>query len=157
MTPCCSERACRFGGTYRLHLQGRKVNQAINRHTPNPAIRLILLISYFAFSPILKMEANFSSESSGLLRNTRTLQFTRRYSALFLLCDELGQSTSGPLVGFSGPSEGLLLLRQWETLALLHKQRTYRALGLCQENVSSVRVWSQAVTALCGLLDCNSV
>jgi hypothetical protein len=28
--PCNSERAQRFGGTYRLHLQGRRVSQALN-------------------------------------------------------------------------------------------------------------------------------
>jgi hypothetical protein len=34
VTPCSSESAWRFGGTYRLHLQDRRVNQGGNQEKP---------------------------------------------------------------------------------------------------------------------------
>jgi hypothetical protein len=63
---CSSEKARRFGRTYRLHLHGRRVNQARG-----------LLASYFslvsclAYSSALKMESLYSSKTSTFLRATR--------------------------------------------------------------------------------------
>jgi hypothetical protein len=65
VTPRISERTRRFGATYRLHLQGRRVNQARNKS------RLNLLFSCLAYYLTLKMEAICSSEASRFLRTTR--------------------------------------------------------------------------------------
>jgi hypothetical protein len=63
-TPCSSERARRFGGTWRLHLQGWKVSQARNQQKLISSLSLVLLVTYLAYFSALKMEATCSFESS---------------------------------------------------------------------------------------------
>jgi hypothetical protein len=47
VTPYSSDRASRFGGTYRLHLQGRRVSQV----RPTPAVRFSLLLAWPTLQP----------------------------------------------------------------------------------------------------------
>jgi hypothetical protein len=59
VTPCRSQRAQRFGGTYRLHLQDHKATQAKNLEEAGD---LSLLDSLLASSSTLKMECKALSE-----------------------------------------------------------------------------------------------
>jgi hypothetical protein len=61
----------RFGGTYRLHLQGGRISQARNHLCFPPAF---ILVSCFAYFSTLKMEATCASETSVDFQRT-----TRRY------------------------------------------------------------------------------
>jgi hypothetical protein len=74
ITPCRPLKVSRhFEGTYRLHLQGRKISRARNQHesTFSPAFTLI---SCSAYSSTLKIEAICSSETSFDFQGT-----TQRY------------------------------------------------------------------------------
>jgi hypothetical protein len=63
ITPCSPLKANRrFGGTYRLHPQGRKVSRARNQQLCLPPA--FTLVSCSVYSPTLKMEAICSSETS---------------------------------------------------------------------------------------------
>jgi hypothetical protein len=61
----------RFGGTYRLHLQSRRISRAKNQREIRCQAELA---SCSAYSSTMKMEAIFSSETSGDFQRT-----TRRY------------------------------------------------------------------------------
>jgi hypothetical protein len=65
--PCSPVKVSwRFGGTCRFHLQDRRDSQARNNAAP------FMLVSCFAYSSALKMEATCSSEMSlDFYRNTR--------------------------------------------------------------------------------------
>jgi hypothetical protein len=54
----------RFGGTYRRHLQGRRVSQGRNQHEAGSKQSRSMPVSFFAFSSTLKMGAICSSETS---------------------------------------------------------------------------------------------
>lgn len=69
-TPCSPVRVHRrFEGTYCLHLQERKLNQARNQH--GSACQLLLLVYCLAFSSTLEMKAMCCSETSGVLGTTQ--------------------------------------------------------------------------------------
>lgn len=67
---CSSETAPRFGATYHLHHQGRRVNLQL------------LLIYCFAYFSVSKMGAIFSSETLGSLRIARHYDSQDRVSCL---------------------------------------------------------------------------
>jgi hypothetical protein len=72
ITPCSAFKVNRrFGGTYRLHLQGRKISGARNRRESRWKAELCFPPVYFS---IMKMEATLSSETSADFQRT-----TRRY------------------------------------------------------------------------------
>jgi hypothetical protein len=73
-----------FGGTCRLHLQGRKVSWERNqRESLSPAFTLV---SCSAYSSALKMEAICSSETTGDFKRTtwRYIQKTELFNYLFI-------------------------------------------------------------------------
>jgi hypothetical protein len=61
VAPCSTERVGRFGGTYRLNLQGRRANSPCH----------LILVSYLSSTSTLQMEAIFSAETSGSVRIIR--------------------------------------------------------------------------------------
>jgi hypothetical protein len=62
ITPCSLLRVSRrFGRTYRLHVQGRKINRARNQRESRWQAELVSCLAYFL---TLKMEAICSSETS---------------------------------------------------------------------------------------------
>jgi hypothetical protein len=73
VSPCISWIR-RFGGTYRLYLQGRRISQARNqqRHAPN-----------WAYSPTLKMETIYSPKRRTIL-NYLAIQPRRPHFAVYL-------------------------------------------------------------------------
>jgi hypothetical protein len=72
ITPCSPLKVSRhFGGTYRLHLQSRRISRGRNQHQVAPTFTLV---SCSAYSSTLKMEAICSSETSVYFQRT-----TRRY------------------------------------------------------------------------------
>jgi hypothetical protein len=62
----------RFGGTYRLHLQGRRISRSRKQQSLPPALKLV---SCSAYSSTLKMEAICCSETSVYFQRT-----TRRHA-----------------------------------------------------------------------------
>jgi hypothetical protein len=70
VTKCSSETAKRFGGTYRLLLQGGRISYK-NSKTGGKMSHLLLLISRLAYSPTVKMEVICASETLCFLRTTR--------------------------------------------------------------------------------------
>jgi hypothetical protein len=58
ITSCISLKVTRrFGGTYRLHLEGRKISQAGDQREVGSNQSCFTLVSCLAYFPILKMEA----------------------------------------------------------------------------------------------------
>jgi hypothetical protein len=55
----------RFGGTCRLHLQGRRIIQVRNQHEAR-----CLLVSRLAFSSTVKIQVTYSSETSVVFQRT---------------------------------------------------------------------------------------
>jgi hypothetical protein len=76
ITPCSLLSVkWRFGGIYRLHLQGRKhINSAKNQGESRCLPPVFTLVSCLTYFSTLKMEATCSSETS-----VDTQQTTRRY------------------------------------------------------------------------------
>jgi hypothetical protein len=84
ITPCSAlEVSPRFRGTFRLHLQNRRIRQAVNQRERWQAV-LLLLVSCLAYSSTINTEATCSSETSGdfgrstrrYIPDDRTLQFS---------------------------------------------------------------------------------
>jgi hypothetical protein len=57
--------ARRFGGTYHLYLQGRRIRQVRNQQNQVVSWACFLLVSSFSYTSILKTEAVFFSEMLG--------------------------------------------------------------------------------------------
>jgi hypothetical protein len=60
----------RFGETYRFHLQGRKIGQVRNQHEEGGKQKPFLLVSRWAFSSSLKLQATYSFRTSLDLQRT---------------------------------------------------------------------------------------
>jgi hypothetical protein len=75
MTPCnlliCTRR---FGGTYRLHIQGGRIVQEPSEQAGGILLATCLLAGLLNYSSTLKMEAICSSETSGAAQ-----RITRRH------------------------------------------------------------------------------
>jgi hypothetical protein len=74
----------RFGGTYRLFLQGRRISQRGNQNVVNVALlaTCFTLLSCLSYSSTLKMEALCSSETSIEFQRT-TWRYIREERTLY--------------------------------------------------------------------------
>jgi hypothetical protein len=85
ITPCSLLKArWYFGGTFTLHLQGRRINQSRNRHESRLTNRVSsIIVTCLTYSLTLKMEAIYSSETSvDCQQATRHYIITLRLSTL---------------------------------------------------------------------------
>jgi hypothetical protein len=88
ITPCRSLKVNRrFGGTCRLHVQGKTISKARNQH--EALLTCFMLVSCLAYCSTLKMEATCSSKMSVAcngLHGVRTLRYDSNFQKLVCAC-----------------------------------------------------------------------